>query len=74
MDAENLALAQEESTLTKIRTLLNQHKVRNILSFTCYGENNIHKTVFRWSYGSPPIMTQKRKHLLRATWTSLLSL
>ena len=31
MDAENLALAQEESTLTKIRTLLNQHKVRNIL-------------------------------------------
>jgi len=28
MDAENLALAQEESTLTKIRTLLNQHKVK----------------------------------------------
>ena len=27
MDAENLALAQEEATLTKIRTLLNQHKV-----------------------------------------------
>ena len=47
MDAENLALAQEESTLTKIRTLLNQHKVRNILSLTCYGENNIHKIVFR---------------------------
>jgi len=28
MDAENLALAQEEATLTKIRTLLNQHKVK----------------------------------------------
>ena len=27
MDDENLALAQEEATLTKIRTLLNQHKV-----------------------------------------------
>ena len=27
MDDEHLALAQEEATLTKIRTLLNQHKV-----------------------------------------------
>ena len=31
MDAENLALAQEEATLTKIRTLLNQHKVAETL-------------------------------------------
>ena len=31
MDAENLALAQEEATLTKIRTLLNQHKVAEAL-------------------------------------------
>ena len=31
MDAENLALAQEEATLTKIRTLLNQHKVGEAL-------------------------------------------
>ena len=31
MDAENLALAQEEATLTKIRILLNQHKVGEAL-------------------------------------------
>jgi len=28
MDSENLALAQEEATLTKIRTVLNNHKVK----------------------------------------------
>ena len=28
MDSENLALAQEEATLTKIRTVLNTHKVK----------------------------------------------